>query len=86
MPSYLGTGLLRKSIRKCSDSYTFIKSKGETIMKASVKYSDKEGMEEYNKTNEAAWRDSVEDNVSEEMQDIVIKLWKDGLTLLIMEV
>ena len=55
-------------------------------MKSSVRYSDKEGMEEYNETNEKAWRDSVEDDEDEEGQDRVIAYWKDGLVLLIVEV
>ncbi len=55
-------------------------------MKGSVKYSDKEGLEVYNKVNEAAWRDSVEDNIPEDEQDRVISYWKDGLVLLIVEV
>ncbi len=56
-------------------------------MKSSVKYSGKEGMEEYNETNEKAWRESIESQGVEDAQiDTVIELWKDGLILLIVEV
>ncbi len=55
-------------------------------MKSSVKYSDKEGMEDFNKTNEAVWRDSAEDDYQVETQDLIIEAWKDGLVLLIVEV